>query len=153
MRLALQNEDATIELGRQLAAALEVPFVLFLKGDLGAGKTTLMRALLQAKGHQGRVKSPTYGIAETYSIDGVSCIHLDLYRIADPGELEYLGVLDNPGDSTLLAVEWPEKGAGALPTPDLEVALAHHDDGRLATLCSHSEKGKAVCRALLNSHI
>lgn len=153
MRVELASEKETIGLGRQLAAALTWPFVLFLKGDLGAGKTTLMRGLVQALGHEGRVKSPTYGIAETYTVKGKWCIHMDLYRIADPDEIEYLGVLDNLGADSLLAVEWPEKGMEALPEPDLELELTHLGGGRLATLHFSSAKGKAVYETLLNSHI
>ena len=82
MRLELASELETTQLGRTLAEALVWPFVLFLKGDLGAGKTTLMRGLVQSLGHEGRVKSPTYGIAETYAINEKSCVHMDLYRIA-----------------------------------------------------------------------
>ena len=152
MRLELASELETTQLGRTLAEALVWPFVLFLKGDLGAGKTTLMRGLVQSLGHEGRVKSPTYGIAETYAINEKSCVHMDLYRIADPDEIEYLGVLDNLGDKSLLAVEWPEKGAEGLPAPDLELEMAHLGEGRVVTIRACSTSGKAVYEALLKSH-
>jgi tRNA threonylcarbamoyladenosine biosynthesis protein TsaE len=104
--------------------------LVFLEGDLGAGKTTLVRGLLRGLGHQGPVRSPTYTLVESFELPGALVHHLDLYRIADPEELEYLGIRDLLNDASLVLVEWPERGAGVLPAPDLEVVIAHRDGGR-----------------------
>lgn len=142
------DEPALVAFGQRLAAVIEPPFVLYLEGDLGAGKTTLCRALVQALGHPGRVKSPTYGLLERYELPRISVLHLDLYRIGDPGELEFLGIADLLDETSLLLVEWPAQGAGALPAADLLISLAHSDDARFVYLQPGSERGYAVCRAL-----
>ena len=105
--------------------------LVFLDGDLGAGKTTLVRGLLRGLGHRGPVRSPTYTLVETYELPAVRVHHLDLYRIADPDELEFLGIRDLLDGASLTLVEWPERGAGVLPAPDLVVRIAHRDRGRL----------------------
>jgi tRNA threonylcarbamoyladenosine biosynthesis protein TsaE len=104
--------------------------LVFLEGDLGAGKTTLVRGLLRGLGHRGPVRSPTYTLVETYELPDALVHHLDLYRIADPDELEFLGIRDLLDGASLVLVEWPERGAGVLPTPDLRVRIAHLDHGR-----------------------
>jgi tRNA threonylcarbamoyladenosine biosynthesis protein TsaE len=104
--------------------------LVFLEGDLGAGKTTLVRGLLRGLGHRGPVRSPTYTLVETYELPGALVHHLDLYRIADPDELEFLGIRDLLDGTSLVLVEWPERGAGILPAPDLTVRIVHLDDGR-----------------------
>jgi tRNA threonylcarbamoyladenosine biosynthesis protein TsaE len=123
----LAGEAATESLGAGLARALPVrpasPLVLALEGELGAGKTTLARALLRALGAQGAIKSPSYTLVEPYELPPWRVLHLDLYRLADPAELEALGVRDELLPGTLLLVEWPERGAGHLPTPDLQLCL------------------------------
>lgn len=121
----LADAAATEALGAALAHALPPSgAVLYLHGELGAGKTTLTRGLLHALGHTGSVRSPTYTLLEPYDIAGRAVIHLDLYRLAGAGELDYLGVreLDAPG--ALVVIEWPERGEGFLPPPDLEIYLA-----------------------------
>lgn len=139
--IALADEAATIALGRALAASAPSPAVVLLHGDLGAGKSTLARAWLRALGITGPVRSPTYTLVERYPLaGGGEALHLDLYRIGQAGELEFLG-LDDP-DARLWLVEWPERGAGALPTADLEVRLAVDGDGRLATLVPASAAGQ-----------
>ena len=140
--ILLPGEAATAALAQRLARALLDGGVVFLRGELGAGKTTFARALLRALGVGERVKSPTYSLLERYLVNGRDAFHLDLYRIADAGELEWLGLdeLDAPG--TLVLVEWPERGRGALPSPDLEVALEHDDAGRSAYLTPVSERGR-----------
>ena len=140
--ILLPGEAATAALAQRLAPALLDGGVVFLRGELGAGKTTFARALLRALGVGERVKSPTYSLLERYLVNGRDAFHLDLYRIADAGELEWLGLdeLDAPG--TLVLVEWPERGRGALPSPDLEVALEHDDAGRRAHLTPVSERGR-----------
>ena len=128
MHLDLKDAGATEAAGAALAQALTAgDRIIFLHGDLGAGKTTLVRGLLRALGHAGRVPSPTYTLVEPYEIGPLSLKHLDLYRIADPGELEYLGVRELAG--TVL-IEWPERGGHFLPTPDLDCRLAPAGLGR-----------------------
>lgn len=142
VKVNLPNEAATVALARRLAPALRDGGVLFLRGELGAGKTTFARALLRALGVGERVKSPTYSLLERYNVDGRDAFHLDLYRIAGAGELEWLGLdeLDQP--PAIVLVEWPERGTGALPAPDLEVALEHEDNGRRGYLTPMSTRGR-----------
>lgn len=134
--LALPDESATARLGAALATLLRpLPgAVLYLRGDLGAGKTTLARALLRACGVRGTVRSPTYTLMEPYDAEGRTVLHLDLYRLRDPLELHNLGLGDYPPEHTLWLVEWPEKGAALLPPPSLEVRLALQGSGRRAEL-------------------
>jgi tRNA threonylcarbamoyladenosine biosynthesis protein TsaE len=141
-RIKLPDEAATVALARRLAPALIDGGVLYLRGELGTGKTTFARALLRALGVGERVKSPTYSLLERYVVNGRDAFHLDLYRIADAGELEWLGLdeLDAPG--TIVLVEWPERGRGALPAPDLEVVLEHDGAGRQGELRPLSARGQ-----------
>lgn len=124
-------------LGRALGARpLERPGLIALHGDLGAGKTTLVRGLLRALGHTGPVRSPTFTLLEPYEHLTPPVWHLDLYRLGDPGELEYLGLADLLVAPALLLIEWPERGAGALPAADLDIHIAHADAGRRLTMTS-----------------
>lgn len=136
MKLALADAEATTALGRSLAAALSdvSGVVVYLHGDLGAGKTTLARGLLRGLGVQGSIRSPTYTLMEPYSLEGREALHLDLYRLQDPRELHNLGLDDYPPASTLWLVEWPEKGANLLPAADVSVRLFLDGDGRCAML-------------------
>ena len=129
MRLWLPDTDATESLGRILAMSRPPRAVVHLHGDLGAGKSTLARALLRALGVHGAIRSPTYTLVERYPLgDGTEAFHLDLYRIADAGELEFLGL--DPGEGALWLVEWPERGGTGLPAADLRLELAIDGDGR-----------------------
>lgn len=130
----LPDASATERLGIALAPRLRGGGLVTLGGDLGAGKTTLVRALLHALGHVGSVRSPTYAIVEPYRIGHLDIYHLDLYRIADPDELEYLGLRDWLRPGTLVLVEWPERGASFLPIADLHIQIDHRNEGRIATL-------------------
>lgn len=134
MRSALPDEAATLALGARLAQRLLVSGrgVVYLHGDLGAGKTTLARGLLRAAGVTGTLRSPTYTLMEPYVVHGQAFLHLDLYRLVDPSEVENLGLRDFPPESTIWLVEWPERGAGFLPPADLEVRLFHAGHGREA---------------------
>lgn len=139
----LPDAAATARLGAALAAPLRrrAGTVVHLLGDLGAGKTTLARGLLEALGVQGRVRSPTYTLMEPYAVDGRTVLHMDLYRLTDPLELYNLGLADYPPEQTLWLLEWPEKGAGLLPPPDLVVALELQGEGRRAALRDDGKNG------------
>ena len=145
MQLELKDATATEAAGAALASALSGgDHVIFLHGDLGAGKTTLVRGLLRALGHAGRVPSPTYTLVEPYEIGALSLKHLDLYRIADPEELEYLGVRELSGT---VIIEWPEKGGHFLPAPDLDCRLEPAGAGRRLGAEGRSEAGRALAQA------
>ena len=142
MKFFLPDTTATDVLGRLLAETQPADAIVHLHGDLGAGKSTLARAWLRALGVSGAIRSPTYTLVEHYPLaGGGKALHLDLYRIAGAGELEFLA-LDDAG-ATLWLVEWPERGAGALPGPDLEVRLALGGGGRVAEMQESSEKGRS----------
>jgi tRNA threonylcarbamoyladenosine biosynthesis protein TsaE len=136
--------SSTDALGRALAGVQPPSCVVHLRGELGAGKSSLARALLRALGVTGSIKIPTYSLVERYPLaGGREAVHLDLYRIRDPGELEYLGLDDLAGREVLWLVEWPERGGAALPPPDLEIPLEPAPKGRLATLRPLSALGQA----------
>lgn len=142
----LPDEAATLNFGRRLAVLARPPLCIHLVGDLGAGKTTLSRGLLRGLGHEGSVKSPTYTLVEPYSIGSLQVFHFDLYRLADPGELAYIGIEDYFAASALILVEWPDRGGAQLPNPDLSCYLAVCDEGRRLRLEPGSDKGVALCR-------
>lgn len=136
-------------LGGQLAGALTGRAVVYLSGELGAGKTTLVRGVLHGLGFSGHVRSPTYTLMEGYEFPGRILQHLDLYRILDPGELEFLGVRDLDMPDSWVFVEWPEHGAGYLPSPDLELNIELRDPGRRVGLASRSPEGRRLAAAWL----
>ncbi|HVX05667.1 MAG TPA: tRNA (adenosine(37)-N6)-threonylcarbamoyltransferase complex ATPase subunit type 1 TsaE [Rhodanobacteraceae bacterium] len=146
--MPLPNEAATIELARGMAPALLDGGVVYLRGELGAGKTTFARALLRAMGVGERVKSPTYSLLERYLVNGRDAFHLDLYRIADASELEWLGLDELDAPETIVLVEWPERGGGALPAPDLEITLAHEGPGRSVCVAAASARGQSWLEAV-----
>jgi tRNA threonylcarbamoyl adenosine modification protein YjeE len=150
--LSLPTPADTDALGASLARALpREPVIAWLRGDLGAGKSTLARALLRELGVEGAIRSPTYTLVERYALpQGGEAAHLDLYRIAEPGELDFLG-LDELREARLWLVEWPERGGTALPAPDLEIRLALAGGGRRAELEENSEKGRSWLAAFSNS--
>ena len=125
------GESAMLALGADLAHDLRGGQVVTLSGDLGAGKTTLVRGMLRGLGFEGRVKSPSYGLVETYELDRLTVHHLDLYRLGDPGELEFLGLEDLLGPDSVLLIEWPERGAGRLPEPSRRIEIEHRGPARI----------------------
>ena len=143
--LHLPDEAATAHLGADLARVLAPGLAIYLHGDLGAGKTALTRALLHAAGYQGRVKSPTYTLAEPYEVmlagRMVTVIHFDLYRMASPEEFLDAGFREHFNENSVCIVEWPEKGAPVLPPPDIHVSLSLAGDGRDVELRALSDKG------------
>lgn len=140
--LFLPDPDATDALAAALAATMPPRAVVALHGDLGAGKSSLARAWLRALGVEGAIRSPTYTLVERYRLaDGRAALHLDLYRIGDPGELEFLAL--DADDVALWLVEWPARGAGALPAADLEVRLELAGQGRQAEVLAGSPAGGA----------
>ena len=149
-RLHCGSEEEQAALGARLARAVgEQPAVVHLTGDLGAGKTTLVRGFLRGLGHADPVRSPTYTLVEPYPLEGLTLYHLDLYRLGDPEELEYLGLRDLLAEPALVFVEWPERGRGWLPAPDLEIVIRHRDEGRVLDFVSHSPVGERWLRALM----
>jgi tRNA threonylcarbamoyladenosine biosynthesis protein TsaE len=141
-------ESGLREIAARLAAVAHEGGMIYLEGDLGAGKTTFARALLTAIGVGERVKSPTYSLVESYRVSHLDAHHLDLYRIADAGEIEWLGLGDLWSDSALVLVEWPERARGALPPADLVLHLAHAGDRREVAGEARSERGVRFLAAL-----
>jgi tRNA threonylcarbamoyladenosine biosynthesis protein TsaE len=148
MHVDLPDAAATEQFGRRLAAALTrthgPALVIALRGPLGAGKTTLVRGLLRALGHAGRVRSPTYTLLEPYRLDGRQIAHVDLYRVADARELEFLGIGDQLVPGGILLVEWPERGGDRLPPGDLELQLEYAGDGRRLAVAALSPAGERL---------
>jgi tRNA threonylcarbamoyladenosine biosynthesis protein TsaE len=144
----LDSAQATEALGARLAAVLPPGGILYLQGELGTGKTTLVRGLLRALGQPGTVRSPTYTLVEPYTLAGRHLVHLDLYRLADPEELEWLGLRDFLDGQTVLLVEWPERGRGVLPAADLIIALSYAGSGRHCELLPVSARGAELVARL-----
>ncbi|MDD5580072.1 MAG: tRNA (adenosine(37)-N6)-threonylcarbamoyltransferase complex ATPase subunit type 1 TsaE [Methylobacter sp.] len=134
MKKFLKNAEETEQFGAELWKQLPSKCLVFLSGDLGAGKTTLVRGYLRAAGHTGAVKSPTFTLVEEYTINGLKIFHFDLYRLTDPEELEWIGIRDYFDQDCLCFIEWPEKGEGMLPKPDWVITLNTEGEGRCLTL-------------------
>ena len=150
--IRVANEQDMQRLGAQLAHALQpqLPELgwVGLQGDLGAGKTTLVRALLHALGVQGAVKSPTFTLVESYHLAAQTIYHFDFYRLQDPEEVEFLGLRDYCDGTSVALVEWPQKAAGFLPQTDIDVIIQKVNEGRRVQFESHTAAGAAVVSAL-----
>ena len=144
----LENEEETIAFGGLLAKASKGSGVIFLHGDLGMGKTTLCRGVLNELGHKGHVKSPTYTLVEPYELPDYTVYHFDLYRLAEPEELEFMGIRDYLDQQALSIIEWPEKGAGILPVADIELNFEMSGTGRFVRWHGNTEYGKIVAEKL-----
>jgi tRNA threonylcarbamoyladenosine biosynthesis protein TsaE len=147
--LHLPDEAATLEFAGHFQRALPAGCVVFLRGNLGAGKTTFVRGCLRAAGFQGAVKSPTFTVVEEYLLDGRAIYHFDLYRLADPEELEWIGIRDYLRPDALCFIEWPERGRGVLPDADVEIALGFSPSSRSLTVTPLSSAGRKVVEDLL----
>ena len=148
----LPDEYATVAFGGELAQWLyadtggQGKALVYLHGQLGAGKTTLVRGILRALGHHGAVKSPTYTLLEPY--DAQALYHFDLYRLGDPEELEFMGLRDYVNGESIVLIEWPERGGAFLPAPDLELTIAVEGEGRRVTAEASTNAGQACLKKL-----
>lgn len=142
----IESESAMEALGAALARRLSGACVVFLTGDLGAGKTTLVRGLLHELGHRGVVTSPTFTLMETYPVAGQTLVHIDLYRLEDPTELEQLAIRDYLDEQSVLLVEWADRARGSLPAPDCEVHITVNQEGhRDVRLQFFTATGEHLC--------
>ena len=148
LELLLSDAEQTERLGRLLAQLQPAPAVIYLSGDLGAGKTTFSRGFIQACGHRGVVKSPTYTLIEPYELPAGKVFHLDLYRLNDPAELEFLGLEDLLAEGGICLIEWPERASIHLPPADLTISLQHADGARRVCLTAHQPRAEEWLRSL-----
>lgn len=132
----------------KFACNIPRPLIIWLEGDLGAGKTTFARGLIHALGYKGRVKSPTYGLLEHYQLETIQVLHMDLYRISDPGELEFLGIEDLLDEQTILLIEWPDRGASWLPEPDFILKFGYLGEGRELHWVARTPAAKSFASSL-----
>ena len=140
----LADEEAMVAFGERLSTVSEGRGVIFLQGDLGMGKTTLCRGVLYGFGHKGAVKSPTYTLVEPYSLAGLEVFHFDLYRLADPEELEFMGIRDYFGDNRVCLIEWPQNGGQNLAPADLVISIEPDKSGRRFSIAAISLTGRAA---------
>ena len=146
----LESEIDTIAFGMTLAESLSEGGRIYIKGDFGAGKTTLCRGILRRFGFEGAVKSPTFTLVEPYELPELSVYHFDMYRLSDPSELEYIGVDEYFHSGNLCLVEWPERAQDRLPTPDLEIQLSI--SGRSRNILLRSIGSETLCQEVAERH-
>ena len=147
-RICLADESATKAFSAKLAGLCNQATVIYLKGDLGAGKTTFSQGFILGLGYQGRVKSPTYTLVEPYEVAPWRVFHFDLYRLSDPEELEFIGIRDYFEPDCLCLVEWPDKGAGLLAEADLTISIEFNQTGRTLVLEAGTENGRSLLQAI-----
>jgi len=150
VKLKIPDEPAMLAVGAALANACTDAAVIFLQGQLGAGKTTLTRGFLRGLGYKGHVKSPTYTLVESYQFGERTVYHFDFYRLRDPHELEYIGIQDYFGAKNICLIEWPDYGAGMLPAPDLSCDIEPISNGRDVTLTPRSSRGNLILHRFEN---
>ena len=143
LELRLPSSEATLRLGEALAAGVAPGRVLFISGDLGAGKTTLVRGLLKGLGYAGRAKSPTYALVEPYMLSSLDLYHFDFYRFKDRSEWLNSGFREHFNPGSVCIVEWPEKAGDLLAPPDVHIRLEFEGAARRATLEACSDAGRA----------
>lgn len=148
MKFHLLDEAETLDLAGRFYRALPPGCLVFLRGNLGAGKTAFVRGCLRAAGYQGAVKSPTFTLVEEYSLQGRAIYHFDLYRLADPEELEWMGIRDYLRPDALCFIEWPERGEDVLPMADVEVSIVIAGSARNLAVAANSAVGHEVLRSL-----
>ena len=148
MIIPLKNETETTEIGAKVASYLKGGEIIYLKGELGTGKTTFVRGALHKLGFTGSVKSPTFTIVEPYSIDSHVIYHFDLYRLDDPEELESLGIRDYCDGQSICFFEWPEKGGSLLPNADINLELTYFENTREVEFTAKSDIGKTILKQL-----
>jgi tRNA threonylcarbamoyladenosine biosynthesis protein TsaE len=151
LELRLADSEATLRLGEALAAGVEPGRVLFISGDLGAGKTTLVRGLLRGLGYAGRAKSPTYALVEPYSFSRLDLYHFDFYRFKDRSEWLNSGFREHFNPGSVCIVEWPEKAGDLLSPPDVRIRLEFDGEARRASLEACSDAGRAWLSSLPSS--
>jgi tRNA threonylcarbamoyladenosine biosynthesis protein TsaE len=146
--LIAKDEAAMIAYGGALGAACEAGLIAFLQGDLGMGKTTFARGFIRQLGHPGAVKSPTYTLVEPYEFPQFTLYHFDLYRLEDAKELEFVGIRDYFGENSVCLIEWPERGLGVLPQPDIVIEIVSEGSGRRLAVASETDRGRSVMQRM-----
>ena len=139
----LADEQALLDLAAELGGCAQPGLVIYLRGDLGVGKTVFARGFIKRLGHEGLVKSPTYSLVEPYQINNTfTCYHFDLYRLSEPEELEFTGSRDYFNEQSICLVEWPEKAKGFIPDADICCELEYDVSGRKITISPSTDKGE-----------